>query len=325
MNAAKPKAFGFSCPNVAAVVDVLRTYPRGFICVYLRLSADPKPYLTLGYENSEFAEQLAGFVERQPHDAGVAALEPRDEGTRASLDGVRARLVERLPRLYVRRDARVVEEREGHQRFAYRQLQALLEGECDRREHAMLRARERSQDAVGVGAIGGLAEDLPRERHGSVGREHGLPLQSPAHHPALPRRPRLPITRSSWNCISTIGTRSVRSSALTSSVAIKRRRSAMTSRSRARIAASNASDQRRRAASRETNPAGFTMKNCASEGNEAARETPGLGLRANAPQSTTPATCGSLDAQRAATSPENDSATRSGRESAAAWLAARRA
>src|SRR5258706_610056 len=188
MNAAKPKAFGFSCPNVAAVVDVLRTYPRGFICVYLRLSADPKPYLTLGYENSEFAEQLAGFVERQPHDAGVAALEPRDEGTRASLDGVRARLVERLPRLHVRRDARVVEEREGHQRFAYRQLQALLEGECDRREHAMLRARERSQDAVGVGAIGGLAEDLPRERHGSVGREHGLPLQSTAHHHALPRR-----------------------------------------------------------------------------------------------------------------------------------------
>src|SRR5471030_81512 len=48
----------------------------------------------LGYDNSEFAEELGGFVERQAHHARVAALDPFDEGAGASLDAIGARLVE---------------------------------------------------------------------------------------------------------------------------------------------------------------------------------------------------------------------------------------
>jgi hypothetical protein len=61
-----------------------------------------------------------------------------------------------------------------------------------------------------------------------------------------------------------------------------------------------------------------------SDGMEAPKAVPqAMGLRAKAPHSTRPATCGSREAQRAATRPENDSATRTGRASpgtsAAAW------
>jgi len=51
----------------------------------------------------------------------------------------------------------------------------------------MLGAGEKGQHALGVGLVGGLAEDLAREGDGGVGGEHGLPLQAAAHHDALPR------------------------------------------------------------------------------------------------------------------------------------------
>src|SRR5690349_3401990 len=63
----------------------------------------------LGYDNSEFAEELRGLAQRQAHDAAVAALEPRDEGAGASLDAVGARLVEGLARFDVGTDAGVVQ------------------------------------------------------------------------------------------------------------------------------------------------------------------------------------------------------------------------
>src|SRR5258708_11964090 len=60
----------------------------------------------------------------------------------------------------------------------------------------------------------------------------------------------------------------------------------------------------------------FAPTNWAVAGHEAAISDQAVGLRANAPHITIAATCGSFAAQRAATRPENDSATSTGRDSA---------
>src|SRR6202142_383553 len=46
-------------------------------------------------------QQCRGFEQRQSHDAGIAALQIRDEYGRITLDRIAARLVARLPRIPV--------------------------------------------------------------------------------------------------------------------------------------------------------------------------------------------------------------------------------
>src|SRR5262245_5758614 len=53
---------------------------------------------------TQFLEQLAGLVQRQPHDPGVAAAQLDDEARRAPLDRVGARLVVALAARHVLRD-----------------------------------------------------------------------------------------------------------------------------------------------------------------------------------------------------------------------------
>src|SRR5260221_12935151 len=59
-------------------------------------------------DDAEFSEELGGFVERQAHHPGVAALEALDESARAPPDAVGARLVEGLAPLHVGAHAPVV-------------------------------------------------------------------------------------------------------------------------------------------------------------------------------------------------------------------------
>src|SRR5258708_1616930 len=66
----------------------------------------------LGYRDSEPREQGGGFEQRESHRAGIAALDPFDEGGGTALDGIRARLVERLARLDVGGGAH---RRDGHE------------------------------------------------------------------------------------------------------------------------------------------------------------------------------------------------------------------
>ena len=120
-----------------------------------------------------------------------SALEAFDESAGTSLDAVSAGLVEGLARLHVRRDARIVQRGEGHQRLAHRHLEARLHLDRDRAQHAMLGTCEEAQHAFRIVAVGGLAEDHAGEGDRGVGGEHRHAPQAATHHDALPRGARL--------------------------------------------------------------------------------------------------------------------------------------
>src|SRR5580765_491159 len=154
------------CSVTATLVSCGVTLIR--ICSFMRSPS--------GYRDSEFREKSDRFVERQPHDPRVASFDALDEGGRAPLDTVGAGLVERLARRDIGRDAIRGELRERDVRFAHQHLDAALEDDGNRREHAVLRPGKQPQYPLGVRAIGGLAQDLIAERDGGVGDEHGLLL-----------------------------------------------------------------------------------------------------------------------------------------------------
>src|SRR5258708_13633109 len=109
-----------------------------FSCVHLWVQSFSYPS---GYDNSEFAEQAGGFVERKAHHCGVASLQPLHKRPGAALYSIGARLVEWLARIDVRGDARGVERLEGHPRLPPGEPTTLLEAHPPAGEHPTLRAR----------------------------------------------------------------------------------------------------------------------------------------------------------------------------------------
>src|SRR5258706_8653031 len=90
----------------------------------------------------ELLDELRGLVERQPHDARVAAVELGDEGRGAALDRVGARLVGRLAALDVGFELGPRELAETHPALAHELLGAGLGSDRDRGQHAVLASRE---------------------------------------------------------------------------------------------------------------------------------------------------------------------------------------
>src|SRR5581483_471463 len=101
----------------------------------------------------EALEQLAGFVERQPHDAGIAAPQIRDEAGRAPLDRVSARLVVALARGDVLADLVLRERLERHLGNRQRALYPVAVLERHRGEHLVAAPGKASQHPGGVLAV----------------------------------------------------------------------------------------------------------------------------------------------------------------------------
>src|SRR5882672_8207741 len=91
-----------------------------------------------GYPDLEFPEELCSLEERQPHDAGIAAVKLGDERARAALDPVAAGLVARFAARDVGFDVRFRKLGEAHARFAHCQLDAVGQLQRNRGEHAVL-------------------------------------------------------------------------------------------------------------------------------------------------------------------------------------------
>ena len=118
------------------------------------------------------AQQLRRLVQRQPHDAGVAAVDVRHPGRDRALDGIGAGLAEGLAAGDVGRDRAP---RHGAKRT------------CDTCSAARVRRPSCTATAVstrcvrpdsapqhggGLGRVGRLAQDAPAQRHRGVGAQH---------------------------------------------------------------------------------------------------------------------------------------------------------
>src|SRR4051812_41340677 len=93
--------------------------------------------------NGELLQQLGGFVQRQPHHAGVAAAKLDDEARGAPLDGVGAGLVVAFAGIDVLLDLLRRELLEANLRARERALDPVVVLERDRGEHLVAAARER--------------------------------------------------------------------------------------------------------------------------------------------------------------------------------------
>src|SRR5919198_4037809 len=104
-------------------------------------------------------KQLSNLVERQAHDAGVAAAELDNKARRATLDRVRARLVVGLAGGDVLFDLVRGERLEAHLRSGERAVQMLRALQRHRRQHFMRLARQHGQHFGSLLAVGRLAKD----------------------------------------------------------------------------------------------------------------------------------------------------------------------
>ena len=136
--------------------------------------------LGLGEVRIEAAQQDDGVVQRQTHDAAVAADQMLDEGSRASLDPVGAGLVHRFAAGHVTADGRFVENGEADLADRERRFQTGFVGQGDRGQHPVRTPREALQDVQGVGGIGRLADHLALEFQRGVRGQHGLRAQAAA-------------------------------------------------------------------------------------------------------------------------------------------------
>src|SRR6185503_1754421 len=121
---------------------------------------------------TQFLEELAGLVERQPHDARVAAAQLHDEACRASLDGIGAGLVVGLAGGDVLRDLFGRELLELHFRARYRRVYPVVAHQRYSGEDLVAPPGKRRQHGGGFLAVGGLAEDAAVESHRGVCGEH---------------------------------------------------------------------------------------------------------------------------------------------------------
>ena len=80
----------------------------------LRRDVDEDVFAHAGGSLAKRLEQLGGLVQRQAHDAGIAAAELGDERRGAALDGVGAGLVHRLAGVDVSGDLRAAELAKTH-------------------------------------------------------------------------------------------------------------------------------------------------------------------------------------------------------------------
>ena len=114
---------------------------------------------------------------RQPYDVRIRPLDPRHEPRCQTLDGVGAGLVHRLPARHVpvdlgRRERRKLDRRSPRPRSRTGPGAPVLH-EADRRHHLVGPAREQPQHPLRILRPRRLAENLPVDDDGRVGREHG--------------------------------------------------------------------------------------------------------------------------------------------------------
>src|SRR6478735_4062491 len=138
--------------------------------------------LPLSAPLGQLVEEPAGLVERQAHDARVAAAQLDHEAGGAPLDRVGAGLVVAFAGGDVLADLVVGERLELHFRDRERALEPFALGERDRREDLVPLARERGEHFGGILAALWLAEDASVERDGRVGGEHRRLRQVALHH-----------------------------------------------------------------------------------------------------------------------------------------------
>src|SRR5919199_6824267 len=118
-------------------------------------------------------KQLSHLVERQAHDAGVAAAELDDEARCTTLDRVRARLVVGLAGGDVLLDFVRGERLEADLRSRERALQMLSALQCHPGQHLVRLAGERGKHFRGLLAVRRLAQDVARDRDGRIRGEDG--------------------------------------------------------------------------------------------------------------------------------------------------------
>src|SRR6185503_8465755 len=112
---------------------------------------------------TELFQQGLGLVERQAHDAGIAAAQLDHEAPGAALDRVGARLVVALAARRVLRDLLGGERLQLHFGARQRNLELVVVLERDRRQHLVAPVRERAEHVGSLGAVARLAENLARE------------------------------------------------------------------------------------------------------------------------------------------------------------------
>ena len=134
-------------------------------------------------------EQPRGLGERQPHDARVAAFEPRDERGGAALDRVAARLVERLAGRDVALDlvARSACANVTCDADSATSTSSLPAQRDARSATSCVRPDSCASIARGVVGVRGLAEDRAVEHDLGVGAEHRARGEPALLHP-LPAR-----------------------------------------------------------------------------------------------------------------------------------------
>src|SRR5260370_2288311 len=110
---------------------------------------------------SELFEQLAGFVERQPHHAGVAAAQLDDEARRAPLDRVGAGLVVAFPGGRVLGNLPRGKRLESYLGARHRAFHPVLLLERDRRENLVRAAGEGGGHRGSPVPPDGLSQDAP--------------------------------------------------------------------------------------------------------------------------------------------------------------------